>query len=84
MHLGAVHDHAGRGVVAHLLEREGSAYHVPGELLSPLRVGSLHTFTVVHREARVSPGEQALGKLRGKYTQHFPIDRPRLSPPTRR
>jgi len=47
---GAVEDHARFRVIGHLLEREGRADHVPGQLLAALGVAGPDPDLVVDRE----------------------------------
>ena len=65
MQLGAVHDHAGGGIVTHLLQRERRPDHVSRKVLSTCGVDGLHAHAVMHRETRVALGQQARSKLRG-------------------
>ncbi|MEJ2247761.1 MAG: hypothetical protein P8Y80_17065 [Acidobacteriota bacterium] len=60
--LGAVDDHGGLLVVAHLLEGEGTANHVAGETLPAFGVGGFAADAVVHREAGVTPLEYAFSE----------------------
>ena len=51
MQLGAIDDHAGLAVLAHLLERERAANHVAGEALPAFGIVGPSTDAVMHREA---------------------------------
>jgi len=63
MEFGTVEDHAGVAVVGHLLEREGRADPVTGQLLAALGVAGPDPDRVVDREAGMWPLAHALGEL---------------------
>ena len=63
MEFGAVEDHARFRVVGHLLEREGRADPVTGQLLAALGVAGPDPDRVVDREAGMWPLAHALGEL---------------------
>jgi len=56
--LGPIHDHSLLGLVLSLVQREGCADHVAGQLLAPVAVARLDPHLVVHREAAVLPAQQ--------------------------
>ena len=62
MQSGAVDDHAGLVVVAHLLESERAADHVAGKALPAFGVVGFAADPVVHREAGVTPLEHAFSE----------------------
>jgi hypothetical protein len=62
MQFGAVDDHAGLLIEAHLLERERAADHVKGEALAAFGVGGLGADAVVDRKARMTPLAHAIGE----------------------
>ena len=61
---GAVDDHAGLLIKAHLLERERAADHVASEALAAFGIGGLGTDAIVYRESGVTPLAHAIGQTR--------------------
>jgi hypothetical protein len=59
---GAIDDHAGFTVVAHLVERKGAADHVAGEVLATFGAGGLGADAIVNRKSGVTPLAHAIGK----------------------
>jgi len=68
MEFGAIDDHVGFGVVAHLLEGKRTADHVAGEALAAFGIVSFAADAIMYGEAGMAPGFHALGKIGAEHT----------------